>query len=186
GEKKLTPVAALAVVPQLCDALEYAHSQGVVHRDVKPENILLTRDGRVKIADFGLAKVADPAGVSLTGTRQAMGTPHYMAPEQWERPGEVDHRADIYALGVVLYELLTGELPLGRFDPPSQKIKLDIRIDDVVLRALAKEPDRRYQHAGQVKTDLERIGSGSGWRVSGPAARSRRAMLGLREYKSKA
>jgi hypothetical protein len=124
---------------------------------VKPENILLTKDGRVKIADFGLAKVADPAGVSLTGTNQAMGTPHYMAPEQWERPGEVDHRADIYALGVVLYELLTGELPLGRFDPPSQKIQLDIRIDEVVLRALAKEPGRRYQHAGEVKTDLEHI-----------------------------
>jgi tRNA A-37 threonylcarbamoyl transferase component Bud32 len=143
-ERKLSPAEALAVVPQICDALEYAHRQGVVHRDVKPENILLGRDGRVKIADFGLAKVTDPAGVSLTGTRQAMGTPHYMAPEQWEKPAEVDHRADIYALGVVLYELLTGELPLGRFDPPSQKIKLDIRLDGVVLRALAKEPDRRF------------------------------------------
>jgi tRNA A-37 threonylcarbamoyl transferase component Bud32 len=168
-EQKLTPAGALAVVPQLCDALEYAHAQGVVHRDVKPENILLTRDGRVKIADFGLAKVADPAGVSLTGTQQAMGTPHYMAPEQWEKPGEVDHRADIYALGVVLYELLTGELPLGRFDPPSQKVRLDVRVDEVVLRALAKEPGRRYQHASDVKSDLARIGSspGDGWVRSG-------------------
>ncbi|HJZ58809.1 MAG TPA: serine/threonine-protein kinase, partial [Gemmataceae bacterium] len=175
-EGKLTAAAALAVVPQLCDALEYAHSQGVVHRDVKPENILLTRDGRVKIADFGLAKVTDPAGLSLTGTRQAMGTPHYMAPEQWEKPGEVDHRADIYALGVVLYELLTGELPLGRFDPPSQKVRLDVRVDEVVLRALAKEPGRRYQHAGDVKTDLERIGSSpGGWVCSGE----------FREYRSK-
>src|SRR5439155_8960289 len=170
------------IVPQVCDALGYAHAQGVVHRDVKPENILLGRDGRVKIADFGLAKVADPAGVSLTGTRQAMGTPHYMAPEQWEKPGTVDHRADIYALGVVLYELLTGELPLGRFDPPSQKIKLDVRIDEVVLRALAKEPDRRYQHAGQVKSDLERIGSAApgGW-VRTPAFseyRSKTTLLG--------
>jgi tRNA A-37 threonylcarbamoyl transferase component Bud32 len=161
-EQKLTPPAALAVVRQLCDALEYAHAQGVVHRDVKPENILLTRDGRVKIADFGLAKVADPAAVSLTATHQAMGTPHYMAPEQWEKPAAVDHRADIYALGVVLYELLTGELPLGRFDPPSQKVRLDVRLDGVVLRALAKEPARRYQHASQVRTDLDRIGSGPG------------------------
>jgi serine/threonine protein kinase len=112
---------------------------------------------RVKIADFGLAKVAEPGGVSLTRTRQTMGTPHYMAPEQWERPGDVDHRADIYALGVVLYELLTGELPLGRFDPPSQKIEVDVRIDEVVLRALAKEPGRRYQHAKDVKTDLDHI-----------------------------
>src|SRR6185437_10200063 len=151
-ERKLTPGEALGIVPQICEALEYAHAQGVVHRDVKPENILLGRDGKVKIADFGLAKVTDPAGVSLTGTRQAMGTPHYMAPEQWEKPGEVDHRADIYALGVVLYELLTGELPIGRFDPPSQKIRLDIRLDEIVLRALAKEPDRRYQHASEVKT----------------------------------
>ena len=162
-EKKLEPGAALAVVRQLCDALEYAHAQGVVHRDVKPENVLLTRDGRVKIADFGLAKVADREAVSLTGTRQAMGTPHYMAPEQWEQPAAVDHRADIYALGVVLYELLTGELPLGRFDPPSQKVRLDVRLDEVVLRALAKEPDRRYQRASQVRTDLDRIqGDGDG------------------------
>jgi tRNA A-37 threonylcarbamoyl transferase component Bud32 len=155
-ERKLTPAEALAIVPQICDALEYAHAQGVVHRDVKPENILIGRDGRVKIADFGLAKVTDPAGVSLTGTRQAMGTPHYMAPEQWEKPGEVDHRADVYALGVVLYELLTGELPIGRFDPPSQKIRLDVRLDEVVLRALAKEPDRRYQRASAVFTSLAR------------------------------
>ena len=176
-ERKLSPAEALAIVPQICDALEYAHAQGVVHRDVKPENILLGRDGRVKIADFGLAKVTDPAGVSLTGTRQAMGTPHYMAPEQWEKPGEVDHRADIYALGVVLYELLTGELPIGRFDPPSQKIRLDIRLDDVVLRALAKEPDRRYQHASDVKTALDAIRSGAafGWVRT----------LTYREYRSK-
>ena len=181
-ERKLTPAEALAIVPQICDALEYAHSQGVVHRDVKPENILLGRDGRVKIADFGLAKVTDPAGVSLTGTRQAMGTPHYMAPEQWEKPGEVDHRADIYALGVVLYELLTGELPIGRFDPPSQKIRLDLRLDDVVLRALAKEPDRRYQHASDVKTALHAIQSGSSGWVKTPTFReyrSKRSFLGL-------
>jgi eukaryotic-like serine/threonine-protein kinase len=181
-ERKLSPAEALAIVPQICDALEYAHGQGVVHRDVKPENILLGRDGRVKIADFGLAKVTDPAGVSLTGTRQAMGTPHYMAPEQWEKPGEVDHRADIYALGVVLYELLTGELPLGRFDPPSQKIQLDIRLDEVVLRALAKEPDRRYQHASDVKTALDAIRSGAGGWVKTPTFReyrSKQAFLGL-------
>jgi tRNA A-37 threonylcarbamoyl transferase component Bud32 len=180
-ERKLTPAEALAIVPQICDALGYAHAQGIVHRDVKPENILLGRDGRLKIADFGLAKVTDPAGVSLTGTRQAMGTPHYMAPEQWEKPGDVDHRADIYALGVVLYELLTGELPIGRFDPPSQKIQLDIRLDEVVLRALAKEPDRRYQHASDVKTALDAIRSGSGGWVRTPTSReyrSKRTLLG--------
>ncbi len=174
--KKLTPAEALKIIPQVCDALEYAHSQGVVHRDVKPENILLDKAGRVKIADFGLAKLADPDGVSLTRTHQAMGTPHYMAPEQWERPGEVDHRADIYALGVLLYELLTGELPLGRFDPPSVKARVDARIDELILRALAKEPDRRYQHASDVKLALERFQAGAGW-VQTPT---------FREYKSKA
>ena len=88
----------------------------------------------------------------LTGEGQVMGTPHYMAPEQVEHPLEVDHRADIYALGVVFYEMLTGELPLGKFAPPSRKVQVDVRLDDVVLRALEKEPERRYQQASQVKT----------------------------------
>jgi TM2 domain-containing membrane protein YozV len=84
-----------------------------------------------------------------------MGTMHYMAPEQVERPGEVDHRADIYALGVVIYELLTGELPIGRFPLPSEKRPIDQRIDQIVMHALEKEPNRRYQRAGDVKTDVE-------------------------------
>jgi hypothetical protein len=113
----------------------------------------------VKIADFGLAKLRLPAqgDANLTGTQQVMGTPHYMAPEQWERPLAVDHRADIYSLGVVFYELLTGELPLGHFAPPSRKVRVDVRLDEVVLRALEKEPERRYQHAVEVKTDLDTI-----------------------------
>src|SRR5437879_13122915 len=86
-----------------------------------------------------------------------MGTPNYIAPEQMERPRAVDHRADIYSLGVVFYEMLTGELPLGRFAPPSQKVQVDVRLDDVVLRSLEKEPERRYQQASQVKTDVENI-----------------------------
>jgi hypothetical protein len=86
-----------------------------------------------------------------------MGTPHYMAPEQLERPEEVDHRADIYSLGVVLYEMLTGELPLGRFAPPSAKAQIDVRLDEVVLRTLENKPERRYQHASDLKTELETI-----------------------------
>jgi len=151
----------------------------VVHRDVKPENILLDRSGKVKIADFGLAKMADPNGISLTHTRQTMGTPHYMAPEQWERPTEVDHRADIYALGVVLYELLTGELPLGRFDPPSVKAAVDARIDELILRALAKEPDRRFQHATDVKVALAAIAASRFQSVLGHEYKSKRTFLGL-------
>src|SRR5688572_9755485 len=94
---RLSTQEALAIVPQICDALQYAHDQGIVHRDIKPENVLLDRLGRVKIADFGLAKILTkgPAEFTLTGMQQVMGTPKYMAPEQIERPTAVDHRADI-------------------------------------------------------------------------------------------
>jgi len=153
-DRKLSPEQALKIVPQLCDALDYAHTEGVVHRDIKPENILLDKKGRVKIADFGLAKLvgADVAAAGmLTVTNMVMGTPHYMAPEQVENPKGVDHRADIYAIGVVFYEMLTGELPIGRFELPSKKVQIDVRLDDVVLKALEKSPDRRYQNASDIK-----------------------------------
>src|SRR6185436_13416755 len=101
----------------------------------------------------------DAGGPALTAHGQVMGTAHYMAPEQIEHPLEVDHRADIYSLGVVLYELLTGELPIGKFDPPSRRVQVDVRVDEVVLHALEKEPGRRYQHASQVKTDVDGISS---------------------------
>jgi tRNA A-37 threonylcarbamoyl transferase component Bud32 len=157
-------VQALRIVPIVCDALEYAHQNEVVHRDIKPENILLDRAGRVKIADFGLAKLVgrSPADFTLTGTRQAMGTPHYMAPEQMDTPLTVDHRADIYSLGVVFYELLTGQLPLGRFPPPSQKVQIDVRLDEVVLKALDRDPDRRYQSAAEVSSAVEAVRSTPG------------------------
>ena len=157
---RLSPAQALAIVPQVCDALQYAHDQGVVHRDIKPENILVDKRGRVKIADFGIAKLlgAPPAEATLTASQMVLGTPHYMAPEQLERPREVDQRADIYSLGVVFYEMLTGELPLGRFQPPSRKVEVDVRLDEVVLKALEREPERRYQHASEVKTDVEQVG----------------------------
>jgi hypothetical protein len=156
---KFSPEQALKLVPQICDALQYAHDKGVVYRDIKPENVLLNDQGYVKIADFGLAKLLgrDAAVPSLTGTRQVLGTPHYMAPEQMERPHVVDHRADIFSLGVLFYEMLTGELPLGRFPPPSQKVEIDLRLDDVVLRTLEKEPERRYRKASEVRTAVETI-----------------------------
>src|SRR5882672_10850608 len=156
---RLSPREALQLIPQICDALQYAHDEGVVHRDIKPENVLVDRKGRVKIADFGLAKIlgVDADALRLTAEGQVMGTPHYMAPEQIEKPLSVDHRADIYALGVVLYEMLTGDLPLGKFSPPSRKVQLDVRFDDVVLRALENDPARRYQKASEVKSQVETI-----------------------------
>jgi hypothetical protein len=176
---RISPREALAIVPAICDALQYAHDQGIVHRDIKPENILLDRRGRTKVADFGLARIlgtdapltpslspSDGERVAarpgegtpvLTDSGKIMGTPQYMAPEQFEHPAAVDHRADIYALGVVFYQMLTGELPGRRLDPPSQKVQIDVRLDEVVLRALEKEPERRYQQVSQVKTAVETI-----------------------------
>src|SRR5262249_17087320 len=153
----LPAAQVLAIVPQLCDALQYAHDEGLVHRDIKPENILLDKKGRVKIADFGLARLVGltPSYLTLTGTHEVMGTLLYMAPEQMKRTHTVDHRADIYSLGGVLYEMLTGELPLGRFAPPSHKAAVNERLDQVVLRALAREPAERYQDAGAFRHDVE-------------------------------
>ncbi|MCA1659667.1 MAG: serine/threonine protein kinase, partial [Verrucomicrobiaceae bacterium] len=176
---RLAPAEALAIVPKICEALQFAHDSGIVHRDIKPENILLNKEGEVKIADFGVAKiVAGPAGeargrtgtVSVEGAQTeagaVIGTPAYMAPEQITHPGEVDHRADIYALGVVLYQMLTGELPAKRIEPPSNKVRIDVRLDEVVLRALAQEPSRRYQQASVMGTRVEEI-------AESPAAGSR-------------
>jgi tRNA A-37 threonylcarbamoyl transferase component Bud32 len=158
---RLPPEQGLPIVGQICDALQFAHEEGIIHRDIKPENILLDQKGRVKIADFGLAKIVDPnpAKFTLTGSRQAMGTPHYMAPEQIERPQTVDQRADIYSLGVLIYEMLTGELPLGHFALPSQKAAVDERLDAIVLRALAKDPEQRYQRVSELKTDITGTGA---------------------------
>ncbi|MEM9644614.1 MAG: serine/threonine-protein kinase [Planctomycetota bacterium] len=160
----VSPDAALKMIPTICDALQFAHGRGVVHRDIKPENILVDRDGQLKIADFGLAKLLhrdDSAAkeMELTGTPQVMGTAKYMAPAQMTTSKSVDHRADIYSLGVVFYEMLTGEAPMGWFQPPSKKVSVDVRLDEVVLRTLESEPERRYQQVSEVKTALEKLSS---------------------------
>jgi serine/threonine protein kinase len=156
---ELSPSVALKIIPQICDALQYAHDEGFVHRDIKPENILLDKKGRVKIADFGLARLVGltPTYLTLTGSQEVMGTLYYMAPEQMKRSHAVDHRADLYSLGVVFYEMLTGELPMGRFAPPSHKARVDARLDPVVLRALAREPELRYQDAAELKREVESV-----------------------------
>ncbi len=166
---RIAPREALSIVPQICDALQFAHDQGIVHRDIKPENILLDRHGRVKVADFGLAILAGArqeaaaghavlvGSTALTEAGKVIGTPRYMSPEQLEHPSEVDRRADIYALGVVFYQMLTGELPGRKIEPPSRKVHLDVRLDEVVLRALEKKPELRFQQASELKTSVERI-----------------------------
>ena len=186
GGSRLSTREALAIVPQICDALQYAHDQRIIHRDIKPENILLDRRGRVKVADFGLAKIMGSAGQGgqpeqasnpesggqtnaatekpgsetvLTDSQRVVGTPAYMSPEQREHPAEVDHRADIYALGVVFYQMLTGELPGRKLEPPSRKVEIDVRLDEVVMRALEKQPERRYRQVSEVKSQVESINS---------------------------
>ena len=175
---RFTPEQALAIVPPVCEALQYAHDHGVVHRDIKPENLLLDQQGRVKVADFGIAKLlgsataggpgttaadtvpanAPPAGAVGPDTlgASAAGTPQYMAPEQRAR-GPVDHRAVIYSLGVVLYELLTGELPGHSLKNPSRRIQIDVRLDEVVLRALAVTPELRFPTATEFRTRVEAL-----------------------------
>lgn len=163
--ERLSPKEALAIIPPICEALQYAHDHGIVHRDIKPENLLIDQEGRVKIADFGIARLvgaadtegsSQPANAPYTRVGTALGTPDYMAPEQASAQ-EVDHRADIYSLGVVLYEMLTEELPQDSLEPPSQRIEIDVRLDEIVLRALDQEPERRYQSAGEFRTMVETI-----------------------------
>jgi predicted Ser/Thr protein kinase len=161
SSQKMTAAEALAIVPKICDALQFAHEEGVVHRDIKPENILIDKKGRVKIADFGLAKLLgrEETDPRLTVSGATLGTPRYMAPEQVEKPESVDHRADIYSLGVVFYEMLTGELPMGRFAPPSHKVQIDVRLDEIVLHALERDVALRYQQVSEVRQDVEEITS---------------------------
>jgi serine/threonine protein kinase len=188
--RKFTPEEALAIVPPLCDALQFAHDRGIIHRDIKPENLLLDKTGRVKVADFGIAKMlgeergcpsrsgnddkdaaekSEPSpfsGSAAAGTAalptaltggQTVGTPSYSAPEQKTDPQRVDSRADIYSLGVVFYEMLTGELPGKKIAPPSTKVQIDVRLDEIVLRALEQKPELRYQQVSEVKTMVETI-----------------------------
>jgi serine/threonine protein kinase len=167
--RKFTPEEALAIVPPLCDALQFAHERGIVHRDIKPENLLLDKTGRVKIADFGIARMLGPDSGGQTDetaprentTQSVVGTRGYSAPEQQTSPQRVDRRADIYSLGVVFYEMLTGELPGQRIEPPSKKVQIDVRLDAVVMRALEKTPELRWQTAAELRTQVETIAAGS-------------------------
>ncbi len=151
----LNPEQSLEIVTQVCDALQYAHSLGVLHRDIKPANILLTQKGKAKLADFGLARPVEEQSSALTRSDIVMGTPDYMAPEQMY--GQSDHRADLFSLGVMLYEMLTGRTPRGSWLPPSHRVQVDVRLDQVILKALQEEPELRYQQASEMRTDVDVI-----------------------------
>jgi serine/threonine-protein kinase len=154
---KLAAPEALRVLRQIASAIEHAHEKGVIHRDLKPENILVDERGHVKVADFGLANIekGDEA-LHLTQTSVAMGTLNYMAPEQRRDAKHVDGRADLFSLGVIFYELLTGEVPVGRFRLPSERVEgLDPRLDPIVCKLLEAEPEARYATATAVLSELE-------------------------------
>lgn len=161
SQGRLPPEYALAITAHVCDALHYAHTHGVIHRDIKPANILINMEGQVKVADFGLARMEDPSqSGGLTRTGVAMGTPDFVAPEALVIGTHVDGRADLYAIGVMLYNMLTGEVPRGLWMMPSIKLPgLDRRFDGIIARALQTDREMRYQTAQQVRQDLDLIAS---------------------------
>lgn len=171
--KGLDTAGAVDAALQSLSALDYAHSQGVVHRDIKPSNIMVTGDGVVKIMDFGIAKAAKDK--SLTRTGNLIGSLHYMSPEQVRGDADVDGRTDIYSLGVVLYEMVTGRKPfdgnsefsimkahLEEAPVPPDEIdrSVDPDLSDVILTAMAKDRGERYQRAGAFLADLKEVTSG--------------------------
>lgn len=158
SQGRLHSAHAMAITAHVCDALQYAHTRGIIHRDIKPSNIMVSNDGVVKVADFGLAKMSHAQTTGLTQSGMAMGTPHFMAPEALTLGSAVDQRADIYAVGVMLYQMLTGKLPQGMFEMPSFQVPgLDPRYDRIVAKALREDRSVRYQAAADLRHDLDAI-----------------------------
>jgi serine/threonine protein kinase/formylglycine-generating enzyme required for sulfatase activity len=157
-EGRLHTEHAMAITAHVCDALQYAHDRGIIHRDIKPANIMVGYDGVVKVADFGLAKMTHSQNTGLTQSGMAMGTLHYMAPEALMLGSSVDHRADIYAVGVMLYQMLTGKIPQGMFKLPSLQIPgLDPRYDAIIAKGIMEDREARYQSVGEMRLDLDGI-----------------------------
>jgi serine/threonine protein kinase len=158
SQGRLSSAHAMAITAHVCDALQYAHEHGIVHRDIKPANIMVGHDGRVKVADFGLAKSIHGGHTSLTVTGHVMGTVHFVAPEALTLGSSVDHRADIYAMGVMLYQMLTGRLPQGIFEMPSLLVKgLDPRYDAIIAAAMREDRAERYQAIHDMRCALDAV-----------------------------
>ncbi len=150
---------ALRLYVQILEALEYTHRRGIIHRDLKPANIMVENGEHIKITDFGLAGILEKeAGTHLTRTNMVMGTVDYMAPEQRRDSSSVDQRADIYSLGVILYEMLTGRLPMGCFPRPSElRPEIPRFLDGIVMRCLAVDVDKRYQSVEELIADVKKV-----------------------------
>ncbi len=149
---KVSPPLALEIMAQICDAVHFAHARDIIHGDIKPGNILINPEGQAKLADFGLARLAGSGDAW-----SAMGTPEYAAPEIYDKHAVPDYRADIYSLGVVLHEMLTGSAPVGEFELPAESMGLDPRVDEVIAKCMELNPASRYKSAadiGQVLRDI--------------------------------
>lgn len=149
----------LEMIAQSCKGLDYAHRNGVIHRDIKPANILVDRQGNPQVADFGIAQIIGTTDQDMTSSDIIMGTLAYMSPEQKESSTNIDQTTDIYAIGVILYEILCGCKPLGKFKMPSEYSSVHAPFDDIISKCLAQEPQDRYQTAVELKDAiLEAIG----------------------------
>ncbi len=158
SEGRINPQRALSITSAVCEALAFAHESGIIHRDIKPSNIMLDKKGRVKVADFGLAKAVNLESTLLTGSNVSMGTPDFIAPEALIAGMKVDERADLYAVGVMLYQMLTGNIPRGRFQLPSRMLPgVDPGFDAIVDKAMQTDREQRYSTAIEMRTDVERI-----------------------------
>jgi serine/threonine protein kinase len=157
--EKLGLLRILQIAAQVCEALQFAHDHGVIHRDIKPTNILIDVRGRVRVADFGLARLIRTDSVTTSQSRSSlvMGTPVYAAPEQRRAHSNVDHRADIFSVGVTLYEMITGHVPVGVFDPPSRKAGCPSQMDKIITKTLRERPEDRCQNATELRHALLKV-----------------------------
>ncbi|MEQ1747920.1 MAG: serine/threonine-protein kinase [Prosthecobacter sp.] len=155
-EGSIPPARALSITATVCGALAFAHGKDIIHRDIKPSNIMLDKDGQVKVADFGLAKTIHAESTLLTGSHITMGTADFIAPEALIPGTPVDGRADVYAVGVMLYQMLTGRVPRGRFAMPSVVVPaIDTRLDFIVDKAMQSDPAQRYPTAQALRSAVE-------------------------------
>lgn len=160
------PADGIRMMDEVCEAIELAHSRGITHRDLKPENVIFEssdRTGHIKVADFGISRLVGQVQHPVVSTRTSlvMGTPYYVAPEQMRSGATPDHRADIFAIGVMLYELLTGQLPMGRFARPSRISGAPPAIDAVVMQCLESDPEQRFPDVASLRRALSAAGRGA-------------------------